>query len=229
MERTMRRGYVLGVVLVLGGCANSPMLPTLLATRAGPPSVAQDRDSDGDGRNDRADRCPNEKGSPYDGCPVVDSDGDGRFDDEDRCRLIAEVWNGFEDRDGCPDRIPADLASFTGTVRGVGFDLLDKETMRPDSYPVLDRLVAVLMRYSDVRVEVSSHHASGDGDRWGRWGKDPSRPRALAVKRYLVEHGIDEGRIETRGAGPDEPIMSNETEEGRAKNRRIEVTLLVDR
>jgi outer membrane protein OmpA-like peptidoglycan-associated protein len=46
------------------------------------------------------------------------------------------------------------------------------------------------------------------------------------VSKYLVEHGIEEGRIVTRGAGPDEPIDSNATREGRASNRRIEFRVL---
>jgi hypothetical protein len=48
-----------------------------------------------------------------------------------------------------------------------------------------------------------------------------------SVKRYLVEHGVEDARIETRGAGPDEPVDTNKTAAGRAKNRRIEFTILV--
>ena len=57
--------------------------------------------------------------------------------------------------------------------------------------------------------------------------RDLSRRRADSVKRYLVEHGIDTARIETRGAGPDEPVDSNRTPAGRARNRRIEFNLIV--
>lgn len=234
----VRHGRALVLVLALCGCAG-PRLPTLQATRASPDVGhgvgcsegvgCPKRDSDGDGREDRADRCPNVRGEPYDGCPVPDSDGDGRLDHEDRCRSAAEVWNGFADRDGCPDEIPADLAVFTGTIRGVEFHPPDKETLRPGSYPVLDRLVAVLLKYPDVRVEVSAHHAVGDGDRYLRWGVDPSLRQAFRIRRYLVERGIDEARIQARGAGSEEPIANNRTAAGREKNRRIEVVILVAR
>ena len=46
------------------------------------------------------------------------------------------------------------------------------------------------------------------------------------MKAYLVEHGVDQARVETRGAGPDEPIDTNASADGRAKNRRIEFRLL---
>jgi len=54
--------------------------------------------------------------------------------------------------------------------------------------------------------------------------KKLSADRAESVKRYLVEKGIDESRISTRGAGDTQPVASNKTAEGRAKNRRIEFT-----
>ena len=59
------------------------------------------------------------------------------------------------------------------------------------------------------------------------YGRDLSTRRAASVKNYLVEHGIDTARIETRGARADEPIATNKTAAGRARNRRIEFTILV--
>jgi OmpA-OmpF porin, OOP family len=46
------------------------------------------------------------------------------------------------------------------------------------------------------------------------------------VKRYLVEHGVADARLETDGVGPDQPIDTNETPEGQARNRRIEFTII---
>ena len=58
--------------------------------------------------------------------------------------------------------------------------------------------------------------------------RDLSTRRAEAVKKYLVDRGVDARRLETRGAATDEPIDTNKTATGRARNRRIEFMLLVD-
>ncbi|MCA9717291.1 MAG: OmpA family protein, partial [Myxococcales bacterium] len=77
--------------------------------------------------------------------------------------------------------------------------------------------------FPSIRIEISGHTDSiGDPE----YNKDLSRRRAEAVKSYLVENGIAPDRVETRGAGMDEPVASNQTAAGRAKNRRIEFTIL---
>ena len=109
-------------------------------------------------------------------------------------------------------------------IRGIYFDL-DRDTIKPRSRPVLDRAVAVFLEFPSVRVEISGHTDSTGSVAYNR---ELSRRRAESVKRYLVEHGIDTARIQTRGAGPDEPIDSNRSPAGRARNRRIEFQILVD-
>ncbi|MCA9714871.1 MAG: von Willebrand factor type A domain-containing protein, partial [Myxococcales bacterium] len=79
-------------------------------------------DDDGDGVLDAADRCPDEPGVAPDGCPIPDTDGDGILDPDDQCVSQPELFNGYEDEDGCPDEIPSRLARFTGAIRGVHFD-----------------------------------------------------------------------------------------------------------
>jgi outer membrane protein OmpA-like peptidoglycan-associated protein len=71
-----------------------------------PPEPTPPPDPDGDGIVGAADACPNEAGVEPDGCPVKDSDGDGILDPDDQCPARAEVVNGFEDADGCPDEMP---------------------------------------------------------------------------------------------------------------------------
>jgi OOP family OmpA-OmpF porin len=138
-------------------------------------------------------------------------------------RRRARDLDGYLDADGCPDDVPRQIPR--GVIRGIYFDL-DRDTIKPRSRPVLDRAVAIFVEFPDVRVSISGHTDSTGSAAYNR---DLSRRRAAAVKRYLVEHGIDAARIETRGAGPDEPIDSNRTPAGRAKNRRIEFELIVDR
>lgn len=242
------RRVILGVWLVLGGCATASgeALPALLATRAGPvldtdgdrfldeddacpqvrgiaPDGCPETNRDGDDLLDVVDRCPDDPGVEPDGCPIPDSDGDRILDPDDGCDAAKETRNGYLDEDGCPDEIPADLAAITGTLTGVAFDR-DRHTLLPRSSRTLDRLVAVLGKYPGVRVEVSGHIPSTGEPVYGR---DPSRTRADRVRDYLLEHGIAAKRVLARGAGADEWLVSNRTAAGRARNERIEVTILV--
>ena len=120
---------------------------------------------------------------------------------------VVDVWTGWSDR--------------------AGRQHWDADTGGPDprSRPVLDRAVKVFTDFPNIRIEISGHTDSTGSLAHNR---DLSRRRAEAVKRYLVEHSIETGRIETRGAGPDEPVDSNRTPAGRARNRRIEFQLIVD-
>ena len=182
-------------------------------------------DRDADGVLDNVDQCPDVPGpAENQGCPFQDTDGDGIIDPRDQCVQEPETKNGFQDADGCPDELPKELKKYTGVIKGIYFDL-DKDTIKPRSFPILDRAVAVLKDFDDTRVEISGHtDSTGSLEH----NIDLSRRRAASVKRYLVEHGVDAARIETIGYGPDKPIADNKTNKGRAKNRRIEFRLLTD-
>lgn len=180
------------------------------------------RDSDHDGIADRRDKCPNEWGDGSDGCPVPDKDGDGILDINDSCEEQAENYNGYEDTDGCPDELPAELSQFEGVLEGIYFSS-GKSKIRKKSRKMLDNVADVLSRYDFVKVEISGHTDDvGDHDK----NMTLSGERAEAVKSYLVDKGIDESRITTRGAGPDEAIADNKTKAGRSKNRRIEFKIV---
>ena len=155
--------------------------------------------------------------------PEHDRDSHGLLDAIDNCIDGVENRNGYQDSDGCPDEIPNDLASILGVMHGVEFEY-DKWVLRVSSFPVLDRAIEVLKQYPDVRIEISSHVASTGSEEYGR---SPTGKRADTIKRYFVEHGIDAARLETRGFGPDKPIDTNKTAQGRAKNLRVELTILV--
>ena len=90
---------------------------------------------------------------------------------------------------------------------------------RPVSRTVLDKAVAVLKEYPDVRVNIVGHT---DDVGAAEFNLDLSRRRAEAVKKYLVDHGIDSGRVTTEGRGSTDPDVPNDSEINRAKNRRIE-------
>lgn len=174
-------------------------------------------DTDGDGFIDKVDQCIEVPGVEPDGCPLKDSDGDKILDVDDDCVFEKETYNGIDDEDGCPDEVPPELIVFKGALEGIEFDF-GKATIRPDSKPVLDNVVEKLKKFPGVRVAIVGHT---DNVGSPEANLELSRRRADAVKQFLVDAGIDASRIETDGKGDTDPVATNETEEGRAKNRRI--------
>jgi OOP family OmpA-OmpF porin len=195
-------------------------------TEAGPPpdGCPPDKDSDKDGVPIPDDKCPTEPGPKPDGCPDKDPDQDGVLDPADKCPTQPETKNGYQDADGCPDDLPVEVKKFTGTIQGIEFDF-GKAKIRPKSKPTLDAAAKVLTDYPDLRIEISGH-TDNVGPR--QKNVDLSQARADSVKAYLVEKGIADNRITTRGAGPDEPVVDNKTAANRQKNRRIEFKLLTE-
>lgn len=183
-------------------------------------------DTDEDGFIDENDKCPTEKGVAPDGCPSnKDTDGDKILDTHDKCPNEPENVNGFEDSDGCPDVIPEKIKAFTGIIQGITFDQ-NNATIRPESKPTLENSVAVLKEYPALRVLISGHtDTTGLRER----NIQLSQQRAESVKKYLVDQGIDANRIETKGFGPDEPVDTNVSAAGRARNRRIEFKLIAEK
>ncbi|HYP76636.1 MAG TPA: OmpA family protein [Polyangiaceae bacterium] len=190
-----------------------------------PPSATDgcpNKDSDADGILIPEDKCPSEKGIAPDGCPVRDKDADGIADDVDKCPDQPETKNGFEDADGCPDELPKAVAKFSGVIKGIEFDF-GKATIRKGSNKLLDEAVKVLTEYKDLHVLITGY-TDDVGER--QTNIDLSEARANSVKTYMVSKGIDAGRIDTHGAGPDDPIADNKTDKGRQQNRRIEFKLV---
>ncbi|MFT3856105.1 MAG: OmpA family protein [Aquabacterium sp.] len=91
--------------------------------------------------------------------------------------------------------------------------------LRPVAVPILDEMAAAMAKLKGRRFEVIGH-TDAVGQRPGNVSL--SLARAQAVKAYLVGKGLPADSIATSGMGPDRPVASNETEEGRARNRRIE-------
>lgn len=95
--------------------------------------------------------------------------------------------------------------------------------IRPDFYPVLDSVAQVLYKFVDTRLQVTGHtDSTGARD----YNYNLSNRRAASVANYLASRGVDQGRLITQGVGPDRPIASNDTEAGRATNRRVELQII---
>lgn len=104
----------------------------------------------------------------------------------------------------------------------VTFDF-DSASLRADFFDVLDSVALVLEEF-DQTVLVIDGHTDSTGSR--SYNLELSERRAETVGRYLINQGVAQVRIDTYGYGPDHPVASNDTEEGRAANRRVELTLV---
>lgn len=207
-------------------------------------------DSDGDGISDPRDQCPDKPG-PFDnnGCPV-DSDGDGITDDLDDCPKVA----GDRANNGCPEDVDGDgvintedkcpqeagPASNSGCPEpeereldeNVKQDLaniierlqfsVNSSNIDPSSFDELDRLAQIMQEDTELRLIIRGHT-----DNTGNPSNnlELSVNRANSVKDYLVQQGVDAGRIAAFGYGETRPIASNDTQEGRERNRRVELDL----
>ncbi len=150
--------------------------------------------------------APTPKPTPKPAPSPSDSDGDGVYDDKDKCPgtpVGAEV-----DERGC------------WVIRNVMFDF-DKYNIKEEYYPRLNKVVEVLKNNPTVKIEIEGHTDSIGS---AKYNQTLSERRAQAVKNYSVNKGIAADRLKTAGYGLTRPIASNDTKEGRVKNRRVELT-----
>jgi len=181
-----------------------------------PEPVPGDRDQDG--VLDSEDACPDEhQGDNPDpqrrGCPRPDRDGDGVFDDEDQCPDVHKGGNPHPSKTGCPTII--DDAIVVDPI----FFKTNKAELLPESIPVLQTVVEVLNLNPDiVAIRIEGHTDSQGAD---KYNLKLSKRRAKTVLTWLTKQGITRSRLQSEGYGETQPIADNETEEGRATNRRV--------
>jgi outer membrane protein OmpA-like peptidoglycan-associated protein len=211
-------------------------------------------DSDGDGVPDGTDKCPNTpKGATVDmnGCPM-DSDGDHVYDGIDKCPdtpmgCSVNTWGCPTDSDGdgicdgldkCPDTPKGVQVDASGcpvppkpaplfqpeqkslVLEGVNF-ASDSAALTPASLAILDKVAESLEAWPDVKIRIDGHT---DSTNTMKHNQLLSERRAKSVYDYLLSKGIDASRMTTMGFGETKPIADNRTIEGRAKNRRVELT-----
>ena len=187
-------------------------------------------DSDGDGVPDYLDKCPNTPPNvsvDSEGCPL-DSDGDGVPDYLDKCPDTAP---GVKvDSTGCPvvtkpvqktEKVIEEKPEAKHFTLSAGANFaFGRSTLLPAAYPELDKLVKVMKEtpQSFWRIEGYTDNIGTD-----KANKKVSLERAQAVLNYFILKGLNKKRFQVLGLGKAHPIASNAAEEGRAKNRRVEI------
>lgn len=182
--------------------------PTVAGTLNGCP------DRDGDGVKDSEDQCPTVAGGLY-GCP--DGDGDGVKDSEDKC---PETF-GLASNGGCPEVQEEVQQVLDLAVKNIQFNS-GSDVLRTSSFESLNQVVQ-LMKENEFDLKLS-----GYTDNTGNAASnlELSKRRANAVMKYIVDQGIDGGRISAEGYGIANPVADNSTRAGRAANRRVELEII---
>ena len=181
---------------------------------------------DEDGVAQQDDLCPHEpedldQFEDDDGCPDPDNDEDRILDEDDLCPNAPEMYNGTNDEDGCPDRGSVEVVASNIAILDKVYFTHDSGTIREASHSILDAIVATLDGNPQITlVEVAGHAADNESDPWGT-----AAERAGAVKRYLVEAGVDANRLEVRSYGASLPVNPGTSEDAREENRRVEFSV----
>ena len=247
-KASVRSGSQVGIA---GGTSGSA--PVALRRKAKHGELS---DQDGDGVPDEIDECPTvvgEPSMPHPGCPL-DSDDDGIPDVDDACPTVSGVANDIPALHGCPrdtdgdhiidseDACPTERGIRTDdpatngcpeAVRVVGTQIVISETIifatgKDEVASESHRLLIQIAQLMEDHPEIARVAVDGHTDNVGIETNNLalSRRRAVAVVRWLVDHGVDERRLESRGFGPRRPLVSNNTAQGRARNRRVEFQIL---
>jgi outer membrane protein OmpA-like peptidoglycan-associated protein len=202
------------------------------------PNVAEDRDGFEDA----------------DGCPDLDNDHDGVPDADDHCPDQAEDKDGFQDEDGCPDldndqdgipdaddHCPNEAgvaaqqgcpAPVTSNVQITGnkielnqsvFFASNSAEILGQSLPLMDEIAKLLLDHAELQKVVVEGHSDNSGGH--NHNLRLSKQRAESVVQALIKRGVAADRLRAEGYGPDRPLVPNDSDENRAKNRRVQLRI----
>ncbi|MFO0739482.1 MAG: OmpA family protein [Labilithrix sp.] len=204
----------------LDACPDTPGVPHETPAKNGCPA-----DKDDDGILDEVDACIDVKGIPSDdpklhGCPDPDRDKDGIPNDQDSCPDNAGPAHKTPARNGCP----------VAFIRGQEILIKEQVNFQIGSYLLLENkgTLEVLNAVKEILTahpEITKLRVEGHTDNRGQaaWNKKLSDARAISVVNWLVRKGgIDKKRLTSVGWGQERPLDSNDSDEGRAINRRVE-------
>jgi outer membrane protein OmpA-like peptidoglycan-associated protein len=143
----------------------------------------------------------------------VDSDGDGVPDNLDKC---PNTPKGFKvDANGC-------IVEQTLILQSVNF-VTNSDQLTPEAKQRLDEIIPGLLGQPDLHIEIDGHTDSRGAK---AYNLKLSERRAASVRAYLVSKGVNAANLVARGFGDQQPIASNKTADGQAKNRRVEFKIV---
>ncbi len=232
-------GNNVGTEIIAGPGPGSALQPLVVDATTFAAALAADPDGDADGLvrcpatdgpcPEGFDRCPEapedrDGFADADGCPDRDNDSDGIPDTRDACPDTAETFNGVDDGDGCPDTTnePATTQIRENDDQLAVGDIpfrSGSDELAGDSPTRLGELATFLRNRPGIARLVIEGHTDDRGDK--EFNVDLSERRASRVRAFLVEAGIEPGRLVARGYGATRPVASNGSERGRAANRRV--------
>ncbi|HKY37739.1 MAG TPA: OmpA family protein [Polyangiaceae bacterium] len=217
----------------LGRAPGTADFRALLGLSFSPQPPVPPPDGDEDTVPDSMDMCPSLHGEPSSdplmhGCPPLpaDFDGDGVPDSLDACPKTVGEPNVQRRRHGCP-KLPEPAPPPAATLEASKIHISEQvqfETgtalLRPESGAILTQVVEVLRQHPEIELCEVAGHTDDTGSE--ELNLRLSQQRAQAVLEWLAAHGIARGRLKAEGYGTQHPIGDNTTEDGRAKNRRVE-------
>jgi len=219
-----------GIADIADRCPDEPESLNTYQDEDGCPDDKPLEDTDGDGYKDDVDRCPMDAEDfdgfeDEDGCPDTDNDSDGVIDTKDKCPNEREIINGYQDEDGCPDESQRVVVTEEAIEinESIYFDF-GKSSIQERSFSLLDEIAAVIQAHSELKKIRVEGHTDNVGDDISNLKL--SQARADSVKAALVQRGLDIARFDAVGFGEMRPIVSNDTEDGRAQNRRVEFIIV---
>ena len=186
------------------------------------------KDRDGDGIPDDMDKCPDQPEDKdgiddNDGCPEEDFDKDSVPDATDACPKVPGKPNADPKKNGCPTTFTMDAGGVIKLNQQVHF-ATGSANILPDSFPMRQGIANLL----NVNKAIKKISVDGHTDNVGPadMNRKLSQDRANSVKTWLSGHGVETARLVAHGYGPDKPIDSNATPQGRTNNRRVEFNIL---
>src|SRR5450432_3873605 len=213
-----------GILDAEDACPDVPGIRTEDPTTNGCPPP-EDRDKDG--ILDADDACPDEPGVKTDdpktnGCPAPkDRDKDGILDADDACPDAPGPANPDPKKNGCPAaRVESGQIKI---LERVEFEN-NSAKLRPASDGVLNAVLDVLTSHPEFGKLGVEGHTDNHGA--AAYNKRLSEQRAASVMKWLIDHGVARARLSAQGFGLERPIDTNNTEEGRQNNRRVEFHIL---
>ncbi|MCK6502020.1 OmpA family protein [Myxococcota bacterium] len=218
-----------GILDVADRCVNDPENANGYQDDDGCPDEPPAEDTDGDGYKDDIDRCPYDAEDfdgyqDEDGCPELDNDSDGIPDTMDACPLEREIINGIDDTDGCPDegRVVVE-AERIQILDKIYFDY-NKATIKSVSFSLLDEIAAVIRGNPQIkRIRIEGHTDSDGSD---VYNLKLSQSRAESVRAALIERGVEADRLLAVGFGEQQPVVPNDSDDNKARNRRVEFIII---